>query len=303
MGLLASLISVVTLIFTRKYMNDTPGKKIAHIFLLVLLAAFCGHLFVIFSPKKARNLARKQSIIFKRKHTYIMTYLYIMSFGSFIGYSGSFPMLIKQLFGYLNECTGTDGTMDMTTYTNMADCTAAGGVWEVNGNTSNPNAPNGAAVAWLGAFVGSVIRPFGGWLADKYGGAKMTQLAILWTTAAAFGLGGIVQVLDSIADPTRYYGVFVFLFICLFTGTGFMNGTTFRTIGVLFPPEEKGPVLGWSSAIACYGAFVMPTMFGIAAKESHHHQLIFYGLGGYYVTCLILNYWYYLRRGCEKPGV
>ena len=303
MGFLASFISIITFIFTRKHMNTTAGEKIAHVFLLVLLAAFCGHLFVIFSPKKARQLAMKQTIIFKRKHTYIMTYLYIMSFGSFIGYSGSFPMLIVRLFGYLNECVGIDGAMNMTTYTNMAECTAAGGTWEDNGNNPNPHAPNGAAVAWLGAFVGSLIRPFGGWTADKYGGAKMTQAAILWTTAAAFGQGAIVQICDSIADPTKYYGVFVFLFICLFIGTGFMNGTTFRTIGVLFPPEEKGPVLGWSSAIASYGAFVMPTLFGVATKESHHHQLIFYGLGGFYLTCLILNYWYYLRRGCERPGV
>ena len=107
-----------------------------------------------------------------------------MSFGSFIGYSGSFPMLIVRLFGYLNECVGIDGATNMTTYTNMAECTAAGGTWEVNGNNPNPLAPNGAAVAWLGAFVGSVIRPFGGKLADKYGGAKMTQAAIVWTTAA-----------------------------------------------------------------------------------------------------------------------
>lgn len=81
-----------------------------------------------------------------------------------------------------------------------------------------------------------------------------------------------------------------------------MNGTTFRTIGVLFPPEEAGPVLGWSSAIASYGAFIIPVMFGIALQAGAP-QVTFYGLGGYYVTCAILNFWYYLRPGCEKPGV
>jgi NNP family nitrate/nitrite transporter-like MFS transporter len=72
-----------------------------------------------------------------------------------------------------------------------------------------------------------------------------------------------------------------------------MNGTTFRTIGVLFPPEEAGSVLGWSSAIASYGAFIIPVMFGIALKADAP-QVTFYGLGGYYVTCAFLNFWYYL---------
>ncbi len=61
MGFLASFISIITFIFTRKHMNTTTGEKIAHVFLLVFLAAFCGHVFVIFSPKKARKLARKQT--------------------------------------------------------------------------------------------------------------------------------------------------------------------------------------------------------------------------------------------------
>ena len=103
-------------------------------------------------------------------------------------------------------------------------------------------------------------------------------------------------------NPEKNYGWFIFLFLNLFLCTGFMNGTTFRTIGVLFPPEEAGPVLGWSSAIASYGAFIIPTMFGIALKAGAP-EVTFYGLGGYYVSCAVLNFWYYLRPGCEKPGV
>ena len=78
MGFLASFLSVITFILTRNTMNSTAGERIGHVFLLILLAAFCSHFFILFSPKKARNLAKKQSIIFKNKHTYIMTWLYIM---------------------------------------------------------------------------------------------------------------------------------------------------------------------------------------------------------------------------------
>ena len=224
-----------------------------------------------------------------------------MCFGSFIGYSGSFPKLIVDLFGYLSgDGCVKDGAFELGG--DQATCEAVGGTWETNYDYPNPNAPNGSAVAWLGAFVGSVIRPVGGIMADKYGGAKMTMIAIIWTTAAAFGQGALVNTCRQLDDPTKYYGVFIFLFLCLFLGTGFMNGTTFRTIGVLFPPEESGPVLGWSSAIASYGAFIIPVMFGIALKAGAP-EVTFYGLGGYYVTCALLNFWYYIRPGAERPGV
>lgn len=337
-GFLASFIGVITLIATRNAaMLATPAGQVIHKFLLVILACGCEHIFMWLSPGKARDRLKKQVVIFKRKHTYIMTWLYIVSypifplccqtffccsntfssffsttlqmcFGSFIGYSGSFPKLISDVFGYLtgNGCLETAGNFVAEgNGATEAACAASGGEWKTDYDYPNPNAPNGAAVAWLGAAVGSLIRPVGGILADKYGGAKVTNIAIIWCTIAAFGQGALLQTVSKMDDPTSnpaYYGLFVFLFINLFFCCGVMNGTTFRTIGVLFPPEESGPVLGWSSAIASYGAFIIPVMFGIALKAGNP-QITFYGLGAYYVTCFFLNFWYYLRPGCEKPGV
>jgi len=302
LGFVASFIGVITLVMTRNSaLVQTPGGQVVHKFLLVILTLVAEHLFMLASPKKARDRVIKQSVIFKRKHNYIMTWLYIMCFGSFIGYSGSFPKLIVDLFGYLSgDGCVTEGIIDLDV--DQATCEASGGTYEVNYSYPNPNAPNGAHVAWLGAFIGSVVRPVGGIMADKYGGAKMTMIAIIWCTIAAFAQGYLVQVCNEMPDPTKNYGWFIFLFLNLFLCTGFMNGTTFRTIGVLFPPEEAGTVLGWSSAVASYGAFIIPTMFGIALKAGSP-QVTFYGLGGYYVTCAFLNFWYYLRPGCEKPGV
>lgn len=298
-GFVASFIGVITLIMTRNSaLVQSSGGQVAQKFLLVLLAAGCEHLFMLASPKKARDRVLKQAVIFKRKHNWIMTWLYIMCFGSFIGYSGSFPKLIVDLFGYLkgDGCL-TDGVFELG-----ADQDTCAGEWVTDYEYPNPNAPNGSKVAWLGACVGSLIRPVGGTLADKYGGAKMTMIAIVWCTIAAFAQGALVTKCQEVEDPTKFYGWFIFLFLNLFLCTGFMNGTTFRTIGVLFPPEESGTVLGWSSAIASYGAFIIPTMFGIALKAGAP-QITFYGLGGYYITCAILNFYYYLRPGAEKPGV
>ena len=220
MGFLASFIGVITLISTRNAsMLGSPGGQVAHKFLLVLLAAFCEHVFMMLSPKKARERVKTQVVIFKRKHNYIMTWLYIMCFGSFIGYSGSFPKLIVDLFGYL-QGDGCIVDKVFTLGTSEAACATSGGEYVTDYDYPNPNAPNGSAVAWLGAFVGSIIRPVGGIMADKYGGAKMTMIAIVWTTIAAFGQGALVQACRQLDDPTKYYGVFIFLFLCLFLGTG-----------------------------------------------------------------------------------
>ena len=166
----------------------------------------------------------------------------------------------------------------------------------------NPNAPNVFYYSWLGAFIGSVIRPFGGWLSDKFGGAKVTMIAIVICTGAAIAQGFVVQIANGLNDPESMFGPFLFLFLVLFACCGVMNGSTFRTIGVLFEPEIAGPVLGWSSAIASFGAFVIPAFFGVAVS-ANAPQWAFWGLSIYYGMCMFVNFWYYLRPGCEKPGV
>ena len=176
MGFVASFLGVLTLIQTRNAaMLSTPGGQVAHKFLIAILAAFIEHVFMMFSPKVARDRLKKQVVIFKHKHTYIMTWLYIMCFGSFIGYSGSFPKLIVDLFGYLSGDGCVDQENMFTLGGDQATCEGSGGTWVTNYDYPNPNAPNGARVAWLGAFVGSIIRPVGGICADKFGGAKMTM--------------------------------------------------------------------------------------------------------------------------------
>lgn len=279
-GLIASFLAILTLIVTRNASAfQSSAGKIGRNLLLVLIAAVIEHIFMWFiTPAQPKQRVRTQATIFKKKHTYIMTWLYIMCFGSFIGYSGAFPKLITDLFGYLKE---TDENGDPLT---------------------NPNAPDVFKYAWMGAAVGSLIRPIGGTLSDKFGGAKVTMLAIVLTTAAAMCQAVVVQRTRDLEKPEENFGLFLFLFLVLFLGTGTMNGSTFRTISVLFEPEESGPVLGWSSAIASYGAFVIPAMFGVAIS-AQKPETTFWALSVYYVTCGILNFWYYIRPGCEKPGV
>ena len=210
----------------------------------------------------------KQFAIFNNKHNWIMTYLYIMTFGSFIGYSNVFPILIRVIFGQL-----PDGSI-------------------------NPHGPNPFAYAWLGPLVGSVARPIGGWLSDKMSGAKVTQWSTAVMVLAALGSAYFIKQAGGSPQPEQYFTPFLILFLILFITAGIGNGSTFRMVPMIFSPAEAGPVLGWTSAIAAYGAFVIPKVFG-AQVEAKTPEYALYGFAFYYLTCLVLNWYYYARKGAE----
>ena len=112
---------------------------------------------------------------------------------------------------------------------------------------------------------------------------------IIALVAGLFGFGGIAEGATSIAK------VLFFLFLVLFAASGIGNGSTFRTIGVIFDRTQAGPVLGWTSAIAAYGAFVAPIVIGEQIKAGTP-QYAMYGFAIFYALCLVLNWWFYLRR-------
>jgi len=222
------------------------------------------------TPRGVRSNLDRQFVIFREKHNWVMTWLYTMTFGSFIGYSAAFPKLIQDVFGTL-----PDGTV-------------------------NPNAPNPLAYAWLGPLVGSLIRPVGGWLSDKLGGARVTQWDTVIMIGAALGVAFFVKKAGASATPEEYFLPFLLLFLLLFVTTGIGNGSTFRMIPVIFKPEQAGPVLGWTSAVAAYGAFIIPQVFGSQIK-SGTPEFALYGFAVYYVSCLALNWWFYARKKAEIP--
>ncbi|MCK5237757.1 MAG: antiporter, partial [Deltaproteobacteria bacterium] len=97
------------------------------------------------------------------------------------------------------------------------------------------------------------------------------------------------------ATPQDSFMLFMIIFIILFAATGVGNGSTFRTISQVFDQEQAGPVLGWTSAVAAYGAFIMPKVLGEQIKAATP-QYALYGFAAYYFVCLVLNYWVYLRK-------
>ena len=98
--------------------------------------------------------------------------------------------------------------------------------------------------------------------------------------------------------PQQYFVPFLLTFIVLFATTGIGNGSTFRMIGVIFQKDQRGPVLGWTSAIAAYGAYLIPMIFA-AQIEAGTPQYALYGFAVYYLSCLLVNWWFYARNDGE----
>ena len=165
----------------------------------ILLAATGAYLFMN-NLATARFSFRDQAAAAGRRQTGIMALLYIGTFGSFIGFSAAFPLLIRSEF---------------------------------------PDVPL-ASYAFLGALVGSVSRPFGGWLADRLGGARVT-LATFATQAVA-----VLLILASLA--TGSFTAFLWSFLLLFVVVGAANGSTYRMIPMIFKVEAQqlGEQRGWS---------------------------------------------------------
>ena len=163
---------------------------------------------------------------------------------------------------------------------------------------NNPNAPVILAYAWIGPFVGAAVRPIGGWISDKVGGSIVTQIISVVMVAASVAVGYVMQLAFNSATPETYFPAFLGLFMVLFAASGIGNGSTFRTIGVIFDRAQAGPVLGWTSAVAAYGAFVAPIVIGNEIKAGTP-QLAMYGFAVFYGLCLILNWWFYLRKDSE----
>lgn len=228
----------------------------------------------------------RQYKIFNNPHTWIMSVIYTMTFGSFIGFAASFPLAIKVIFGYQHVVV--DGVMTH--------------------DTLNINGPSALMYAWMGPFIGALIRPVGGWMADKLGGALVTQVCSFVMVGSALGVAYYMKAAYGSATPEQFFFPFFLLFLVLFAATGIGNGSTFRTIAMVFPKEQAGPVLGWTSAVGAYGAFYIPKVLGEQIKATTPEDALI-GFAAFYAVCIGINWWFYLRKNrvdqlieCPKCG-
>lgn len=244
---------------------------------VVLLIVIASTVFLLkIIPGQIGTSLTHQYKIFNNKHTWVMSVIYTMTFGSFIGFAAAFPLAIKVIFGYSHVIV--DGVMTH--------------------DISNANGPSALMYAWMGPFIGALIRPVGGAIADKIGGAKVTQIISVIMVASALGVAYYMKQAYASATPEEFFLPFFLLFLILFAATGIGNGSTFRTIAMVFNKEQAGPVLGWTSAVAAYGAFYIPKVLGEQIKATTPENALI-GFAVFYVVCILLNWWFYLRKNGE----
>ena len=275
---LYTLAFVPSIVMLYLYLPAPTGLGLLNMWVAIpldIIAALAVMRLAAFGPMK-ENVA-KQFEIFKNKHTWAMTALYVVTFGSFIGFSMALPLAITVIFGYQH----------------VAD---AAGV--MSHALKNPNAPSALTYAWMGPFIGAATRPLGGWISDKVGGSIVTQWVSVVMVGASAAVGYVMMLAYQSATPDQYFFLFMALFIVLFAATGVGNGSTFRSVGFIFDRQQAGPVLGWTSAVAAYGAFIAPVLIGAQIKAGTP-QYAMYGFAAFYAVCLLVNWWFYLRADAE----
>ncbi len=218
----------------------------------------------------ARASFSEQSVIFQRKHNWIMCWLYTGTFGSFIGYSAGFPLLAKTQFPEVNSLQ----------------------------------------YVFLGPLIGALSRAATGWISDKYGGGRVTFWTFLLMIAT---VGGVLYFLATKEQPGAFWGFFA-MFMILFFATGVGNASTFQMIPTIMrievarllpdmTPEDRvrqadkeaAAIIGFTSAIAAYGAFFIPKSYGTSIVMTGGPSLALWSFLIFYLTCAVVTWWFYTR--------
>ena len=228
---------------------------------LVVLGIAC---FLWLRSVPVRVSFKDQLDIFKSKHTWFCTITYVMTFGSFAGLSAVFPLMIAKIYGKF------------------------------------PDAPDPLAFAFYGPLIGSVSRVIFGFVADKTGGAILTQLC----GVALIGLCTALLMTGVLTPESRdSFPLFVGLMLSVFFFTGIGNAATFRQYPLIFKhsPRQGAGVLGWTGAIAAYGPFLVSVLMNASFENSGSPGAFFVGAIAFYVIATAINWWYYARKGAEVP--
>ena len=237
----------------------------------IALSAFASW-FGMNDIASARASFAEQSVIFQRKHNWIMCWLYTGTFGSFIGYAAGFPLLSKILFPDVNALQ----------------------------------------LAFIGPLVGALSRSLTGWVADRWGGARVT----LWVfVSMMLAVGGVLYFIAVKDQPYAFAGFFG-MFLVLFFATGVGNASTFQMIPAIMSKEiarlmpgvdaatqrrqaekESAAITGFTSAIAAFGAFFIPKAYGASLTMTGSANAAFYGFLAFYVSCVGVTWFAYTRKG------
>ena len=224
----------------------------------------------------AKASFKEQSIIFKRKHNWIMCVLYTGTFGSFIGYSAGFPLLAKTQFPDVNSLQ----------------------------------------LVFLGPLVGALSRAATGWVSDKYGGGRVTFWVFLLMIAAVAGVLFFLGIKDTPGAFWGFFAMFMLLFFATGVGNAstfqMIPSIMRQEVKRLMPglddmqflrqaERESAAIIAFTSAIAAYGAFFIPKSYGTSIALSGGPELALYAFMAFYGLCVVMTWFFYTRANAPVP--
>jgi NNP family nitrate/nitrite transporter-like MFS transporter len=229
------------------------------VFLPFIVLAMVLAWFVMDNLGTVKADPRSFAVAAREKHTWVISFIYIGTFGSFVGFAGAFPTLLK---GQFPEVT--------------------------------------LSLAFMGALVGSLSRPAGGWIADKLGGMVVTLCAF---TVMIVGALGAIMALGS-----GSFGLFFGSFLLLFVATGVGNGSVYRMIPAAFRVANVGGggaatakaaagCIGIAGAVGAFGGFLIPRGFAMSTNATGSLVPALWVIIGAYVVMAVVTWAVYGRRG------
>ena len=224
----------------------------------------------------ARASFKEQSIIFRRKHNWIMCVLYTGTFGSFIGYSAGFPLLAKTQFPDVNSLQ----------------------------------------FVFLGPLIGALSRAATGWVSDKYGGGRVTFWTFLVMIGAVAGVLFFLGIKQQPGAFWGFFAMFMVLFFATGVGNAstfqmipiIMRQEVSRMMPDLDETEfvrqaerESAAIIAFTSAIAAYGAFFIPKAYGTSITLTGGPEVALYCFMAFYALCVAVTWFFYTRRNAPVP--
>jgi NNP family nitrate/nitrite transporter-like MFS transporter len=259
----------------------TPGpggvylQNAGLMWMLPLAIAVFGAVFFMNNLTTARSTFKDQLAIVGRKHTWIMSYIYIGTFGSFIGYSAAFPLLIKTQFPTVTLGIAFLGPL-------------VGSLSRPLGGLLADKV--GGAIVTFWNFIAMAAATIGvmHFVQNKEFTGFLVMFLILFVTTGV-GNGSTYRMIPSIFREEK-----------LQSAKG--AGDTGRTLALKAAGIESGAALGFIGAVGACGGYFIPRGFGasIAATGGPNLALAIYL--GFYATCLALTWWFYLRRTALASG-
>lgn len=270
LGLFAPVVGAPQVAVSNGVESQIWLQNAGFVWIPFLLASAAAAWFGMNDITSAKASFKTQSVIFKRKHNWLMCYLYIGTFGSFIGFSAAFPLLGKTLFPDVNILQ----------------------------------------IAFLGPLVGAASRAMTGWVSDRWGGQNVTQIVFYALIAGVLGVLYSVGAFGAEPAFNLFFASFIWLFFWTGVGnasTFQMIPALVRTdMPRLMPdgsPEERrkqselesAAIVGFSSALGAYGGFFIPLAFANSMKATGGPVTALYIFCAFYATCAIVNWVYYAR--------